>query len=401
MKTKKLIVFSDLHAGNKHVKDSDIDYLISTIVRLADSETALVFTGDLFHMRVSIDSSAAKQVFKLLSVINQLELPAVFINGTRSHDYDYMESFLSNLDSDVSVLFPTIQFISKRKEVMLNELQVLCLPEEYIDDEVEDYYPELFDESSRYDLVLFHGTLSDVASYNEHIESVPFKKAPILNKKMLWNASKIVLCGHIHKEQEYTDEKGNYLSYIGSYCDMEHNNSKSDKGLRLLTVDRNEDGELFVEKAEQLLNLSSSKFITFNMYYFKDKDGNSRIDIINDDEKIAEFDITLEADLKKFRDEFMTAYLNKGYYVRFKILNEISSGYLKILQQVSVDEPDVTITLVKSPIREKIEQEKTEVKEAINDLNSLPSLEDKIMYFAKKRFNQTLHREQIQNVIGQ
>ena len=392
----KLIHFSDLHAGHKEINADDFKILMNNIAAEADENTLLVFTGDLFHKRVTVDSEANKLVLMLFNLIDQLGIEAIFLNGTRSHDYDYMDSYQSE-EEDLASLFPTIRFISTKQSVKIQNLNILCLPEEYIDDEeMDNYYPELLNggNGERYDITLFHGTISDIAHYNTGIETVPFKKAPSFTKKQMWLTSKIVLCGHIHERQEYYSKDNDYLCYVGSWGKMEHSTVEDNiKGYLHVYEISNSTGEYTVDKVKPIMNTATSQFYTYEVVNASD---NKVIVKRFDDEKIYNLN---NLDEISTLGKLCTDNTNMGIKFRFKVLNEAPEFVAEVLKKLVLDNPLAKVVFVKDVRKEKEIKEQEEILEDISNFKVLSSVEEQVQHFIKERLNGDVNLDEIKRVL--
>ena len=397
--SKKILHFSDLHAGHREIDENDFEELYKAIIENSTDKTGnlddvvLVFTGDLFHKRVSVDSDANKWVLKLFSIINKLGLDAIFLQGTRSHDYDYMQSLVEDNDND-SYIFPNIYFIEEKSKLLINDLLFLCLPEEYIDVPKEEYYTELNGEE-KYDVVLFHGTIGDVAHYNTGIESVPFKKAPTFSKKEMWNLSNIVLFVNIHEHQVYRNKDNQYLSYVGSWGVMEHSEQDKKYGrMKVYHIDKKDKDGYFIESIDNIFNYGSSQFITLKCTGL----GNTIITQISNNPEI-QFDLDMQEDIDKFYNTILK-FTNNNIKTRIKVLNEIEPSVHSILKKLVSDNPLVKITLVKDVRKEQIKLEQEEIIESINEYKEIDTIEGKVKHFVQKKYGIELDDSQITEVIS-
>lgn len=398
MAIKKVIHFSDLHSGHREIKRGDFEELFQYITLHASHETLLVFTGDLFHKRVPVDSDPNKWVLELFNLINLLGMDAIFLNGTRSHEHDYMNAFIDiSADSDTALaeIFPNIHFVHTRMEVKVQDLTILCYPEEYIDDQ-ESYYPEITNGVDRkYDLLLFHGTISDVAVYNNHIETVPFKKAPSFKKSELWRLSNVVACGHIHENQEYR-EGDQYLSYVGSWGKMEHSTREENRIglLHVYTLGKNDSGETIVTNVEREINHATSMFITMNAVYL----GDNLLLVTNEKEEV-KIDLNNVEDVEKLTS-MMLFHVGHDAKVRLKLDNEVDHVVAPILKRITADNPMLKLDLKRDPVQQVEEQKQEVMMEIINEFKSLSSMEEQIQLFIRERHGTELELDTIRKYVS-
>ena len=367
----KIVQFSDLHIGNRNITEEDIIELLQKIVMLVDQNTLIVFTGDLFHKKVALDSEQARIAMKLFITLDNIGCPSIFILGTRSHDYDYMNTFDTNV-------FENITFVKTVSELQVNNLTLLAVPEEYVDDQNDYYKDTIYNTDGKiYDIVLFHGTISDVASYNQHIEAVPFKKAPTFSKADFWKISNIILCGHIHKEQEYVSDNGAYLNYCGSWGRMEHG-SEEEKVLKCITLSTDNALTSVVNHP----NLSSTKFKEFQLNFIE---ANSTLDIVSaySEELIKSIninDVTGVAELA----ELIETYTNSNVYVKLKMMSLMPEAVNQQLKSLVDTNYRVSLQWFKDKAK-VLTVKKEETISKISELESLESLPAKINYFVKDK----------------
>lgn len=396
----KIIHFSDVHLKHKFATKEGFSYLLNTLVSNADPHTLVVLTGDLLHQRVSLDSDASGQVMSLFNTLNSLNIRTIVIKGTRSHDYDYLEA----IDTDI---FNNITFVTETTELLVDNLTILAVPEEYIDDQEEHYKNTLYNPEKHYNVILFHGTISDVASYNEHIENIPFKKAPSFSKKDFFARSNIVLCGHIHKHQIYretvseTDSK--YLSYAGSWSRLCHG-EEEEKSLQILNIYSKDDIEYFVGDYTIVPNLCVTKLYTLVLSERKDETGFSIFRLNKDNEHIIFDNKKLSDDFKELVDicEYATLY---NIYIRF-LLNDYHKYNLltKLLKSLESRYKHVSLLLKGKNISNNfvIDVEEREKQNGfISELESCPNLSEEINLFIYNKHNIKLDSNEIAQALAQ
>lgn len=371
----KIIHFSDVHLGHKHSVQEGVDYLIQQIILESDVHTLVCMTGDLLHQRVSLDSEASGQVFKLFNTLNNLNISTVVIKGTRSHDYDYLETI------DPSI-FNNITFVTTLSELLIDNLTILAIPEEYMEDQIE-YYKDTLYSGKRYDVLLFHGTISDVASYNEHIEAIPFKKAPQFKKSEFFKVSDICLCGHIHKHQIYKNEDDAYLSYAGSWFRATHGEEET-KSMQVLEIKNNK-----VTDIKYINNIFATKLVTLIVVKDKDKFYTMLSDENNSSTFKEVFSKKLSDDFKELT-EISDYCTNNNVYVRF-IMNDHQENPLlsKLLKSLEVSNKFITILLKgKNDINEFVvdTEERAKQDTLISEIESCPSLEEEINLFIYNKY---------------
>ncbi len=367
-----LIQFSDLHIGNKFITKRDIDELMNNIVKsITDDNTAILFTGDLLHHRVALDSEPASLAVDLLNRLDTLDVPTVILQGTKSHDMNYMEVINSRI-------FKNIVFIDSLSEITIvpknhsdRPLSVLCVPEEYMDD-MNDYYKDTVFSDKFYDVVMFHGTITDVAKFNSMIESQPFKKAPLFKKSDFWKVTNIVIAGHIHEEQEYySGDK--YLNYCGSWGRMNHG-SESDKMMKVIHTQLKDDNSLVVEKVDNIINTVTNEFKTYIVSLISE--AGDILTISNQFDKKLVKKLSFSELLPSIDQLIGEEEPNR--FSRFIFKGNFKNVTIKSIKKTFFNRTDVKIVFLNEDKLQ--EKEKKDVLTAIDELKTR-SIPDQIVYF--------------------
>lgn len=393
----KILHFSDLHLGNKHVTEDSINWLVNKINQEYSDDLLIVFTGDLFHSKVNVDSEANRLALKLLNFINGMNIPTIIINGTRSHDYDYLDSYNESI-------FPSIRFVKKKEVVQIRDFSVLCIPEEYFDIPKEEAYPEIFEGSDKFDLLLFHGTLGDVSFYNTEIETRPFKKAPVFITDEFFSVTNIALCGHIHQFQEVRKEPHKYCCYVGSTCAMEHGGDDRNHGINLYSIGTLENGEKTVTNVKRYQNNMSKRFKDLDVYI------NSDVFKIVDSKREKIFDVNGEKELLSFIEkEYFNNIDNRVDFVKLIIDGEsVSSTIYNGIRFIFNEDPRVKVVYKKDKTsnfetlladEERQKENMREKLEKLDELKSQPSIEDKISWFSKNFLDREISLERVRELL--
>lgn len=210
-----IITFSDLHIGNKYIDQEVLDNLILDIKTLLKPDSVIIFCGDLFHKKFSVDSEEARQAIQLCKELDKLNVSIYIVNGTYSHDYNYIDTF-KKLELINFHFIQTLSEIEVKNNI--NEtLHTLIIPEEYIEDQQDYYKSTVYNKKKVYDLVVMHGTFIDVLFHNLSIESEILRKAPKFDSKD-FSRHTLTLSGHIHRHQCLGKKKN--VIYVGSYGNM-------------------------------------------------------------------------------------------------------------------------------------------------------------------------------------
>lgn len=362
----RLVVFSDLHIAHKMVDDEVLENLFMDISANVNSETIICFTGDLFHKKVDLHDIYAQQGVMLFKKIDELGVPVIVVEGTFSHDYQYIDTFkkigLNN--------FTFVQTVTELKNFKNNHgeaLDILCVPEEYVEDQHEYYKSTVYNKRKVYDLVLMHGTFTDVLFHNVHIEAESLRKAPKFDSKDFQRHT-LTLSGHIHKHQVLGTKKN--VIYVGSYTNM---NFGDDKSCNLLVIDFNKDEKSF--KYNLIENNKSHKFIEVEL-----------------DNNIL---------YEEFENKYLRMFKNRCIRTHYKVFYEGTDETIKnILKQLRKDNVLNGLVLSSKKLENKEILEQTlEETENYSHIYS-GKLEDQIQLFIKNNYDKDLDSDIILKILN-
>jgi len=200
------IVLSDIHFG---IKDSQKLYeeldnvFLPYIEEKPITNGVIVLPGDTFDKKLSLNEDASHLSIKFMeklvdiSVKNNYKIRVIL--GTKTHELSQLNIFdIYTTRNDVD--FKIIRTV--RSEKLFEELDILYLPEEYVED-YKTYYADFF--KKKYDFIFGHGTMSFSAFKNQKILSErPIKSAVVFDSAEI---SKLVkhyaIFGHIHVHKKY------------------------------------------------------------------------------------------------------------------------------------------------------------------------------------------------------
>lgn len=203
-------VIADIHLGKKDDKILWKELQEVFISTITDELDLLVIAGDLFDRVIKLNEITSNYVFKfidqlvILSKIHNFKIRIV--KGTRSHDFNQLNNFQAyEIDDSFGIANEVCD------EELFEGVNVLYIPEEYIEDP-EEYYKEYF--SNKYDLIFFHGMM-DFAGCSAHLsENKNAKTAPTFKSSMIAELSYGPVCGgHIHIGEDYK----NKIFYTSSF----------------------------------------------------------------------------------------------------------------------------------------------------------------------------------------
>lgn len=184
----------------------------------------IAICGDLFHLKLSLDSTEAKLASHFIDLL-QMKFPKariILLRGTRAHDLNQMDLF-SSRTSDTFKLYNTVT-----EDYYGENFRYLVIPEEYYPD--KSPYDKWLKSSEKLDWVFFHGMFSFAGGY-------ALQTGNKFNK-ICFNVSEFddvvtgrVVGGHIHIPM--SDGK---VEYTGSFERWRHGEEEP-KGFRFHEYD--------------------------------------------------------------------------------------------------------------------------------------------------------------------
>lgn len=220
------LAVADLHIGS--IKD--ITYYYNTMTNiferelLLDRKRVVFIAGDYFHRLFKANEEYTKLAINLMNYLvkickrsrkNPLERTKVrIIYGTESHEMNQYHLFNYHINHP-DIDFQIIDTVCREE---IDGIEILYLPEEFMDDKFDHYDGYLYgDVKKGYDLIIGHGNIIEgmpMLSYDDKPKSNE-KKVPIFKKGELTqflNKDGRCLFGHYH---DHTD-MGDGVFYIGS-----------------------------------------------------------------------------------------------------------------------------------------------------------------------------------------
>lgn len=266
MQPVSFITFSDVHNGakspesmvNEFYNDSNPTGFFPVLTEHVATEEFLgVFlTGDYFDKKLDMNSREAQVashiLFDIYTACRTHNKWFIILRGTYSHDFDQLGIF-KQLENE----YERFKIISTVTELELLDsydrpIQVLCLPEEYMEDQ-EAYYADYLQKS--YHIILGHG-MCNFNAFQHNESERPMDRMPIFDEVKLMSIADIIVFGHIHTPGCYKDQ---YYSN-GSYSRLCHNEEHA-KGFWLFAYDPEErsHGAAFCE------NTLAPKYVTIHI----------------------------------------------------------------------------------------------------------------------------------------
>jgi DNA repair exonuclease SbcCD nuclease subunit len=380
------IIISDIHFGviDPLILRNELLQVFLYYIENLKKIDFIVITGDYFDHKMYVNDKtsdcALSFMDRLVMIAKRHECPIRIVYGTESHEVNQYNLFSIYENSD-DVDFKVIYTVSD--EELLKGMKVLYIPEEFIYDK-KDYYKKFLNKDNQYDYVFGHGVIQEVmtnATHSTETKDNSRKKVPYFTTMELSKICKgQIYFGHYHINTNIQ----NKIFYVGSYTRFQHGESEP-KGFYHTTfnIDKNEYKEKFIE------NYLAKKFITYT-YGYNDKIMESEDSMIKELTKMDKLIEAKDCDYVRYvfnipenhpNPEFIINILNERYKYNDNVKVKITNGY--------------------------VEKKKKINKEKLNDaMNEYPmifdksvSLEDKIVYFIKKRWDKDISIENVKKYL--
>lgn len=224
-------VISDIHFGAMD-PDTLLHELNESFIKkiyYCDDINLVVIDGDLFHKKLSLNSSHSKAAFMFLTILCNLAKEKNFkvrlVRGTLFHDNDQLEN--AHMFSDICD-FKMYEHLTKET---IDDIDILFIPEEYIDD--ESYFDEVY--HTHCDLCFGHGMVKEASFEAEKQESgITMKKSPIFDtKRLLSVVDGVAMFGHIHTPM-VIKKRFYYCGSFSRWCFGE----EEPKGFHVISYDK-------------------------------------------------------------------------------------------------------------------------------------------------------------------
>ena len=371
-------VIADIHFGAikpeqlyTELKESFLDFIKDKYLDM------IVIAGDFFNSIISLNSQSALKAFKfmreLVEICEKNEIKYVrIIEGTLSHDNLQILNF-QNYESNKKVDFKVITTV--REESLSNGLNILYLPEEYMEDPISYYKDYICKPSKYYDFIFGHGMFKETSFVKDDSESM-ISKAPIWDSKFLSSICKgPIFFGHIHTSQIIRKN----IYYTGSFSRWVYG-QEEDKGFYIFTYHM-ETGKYLTEF---IVNKLARRFDTTKVFLERALETQTVDELIK---RLKLFKVD------NLRIQVLVEALQKDYSLPISIMKEYFTG-----------KPGYKFELI--DLREKAQHEQMEQK--INKLSSdyeflfddnLP-VQTKIHKFIKRKYQKDVSEEKIINLLN-
>ena len=371
-------VIADIHFGAirpeqlyTELKESFLDFIKDKYLDM------IVIAGDFFNSIISLNSQSALKAFKfmrgLVEICEKNEIKYVrIIEGTLSHDNLQILNF-QNYESNKKIDFKVITTV--REESLSNGLNILYLPEEYMEDPISYYKDYICKPSKYYDFIFGHGMFKETSFVKDDSESM-ISKAPIWDSKFLSSICRgPIFFGHIHTSQIIRK----HIYYTGSFSRWVYG-QEEDKGFYIFTYHM-ETGKYLTEF---IVNKLARKFDTTKVFLEKALETQTVDELIK---RLKLFKVD------NLRIQVLVEALQKDYSLPISIMKEYFTG-----------KPGYKFELI--DLREKAQHQQMEEK--INKLSSdyeflfddnLP-VQTKIHKFIKRKYEKDVSEEKIMNLLN-
>ena len=371
-------VIADIHFGAirpeqlyTELKESFLDFIKDKYLDM------IVIAGDFFNSIISLNSQSALKAFKfmreLVEICEKNEIKYVrIIEGTLSHDNLQILNF-QNYESNKKVDFKVITTV--REESLSNGLNILYLPEEYMEDPISYYKDYICKPSKYYDFIFGHGMFKETSFVKDDSESM-ISKAPIWDSKFLSSICRgPIFFGHIHTSQIIRK----HIYYTGSFSRWVYG-QEEDKGFYIFTYHM-ETGKYLTEF---IANKLARRFDTTKVFLEKALETQTVDELIK---RLKFFKVD------NLRIQVLVEALQKDYSLPISIMKEYFTG-----------KPGYKFELI--DLREKAQHQQMEEK--INKLSSdyeflfddnLP-VQTKIHKFIKRKYEKDVSEEKIMNLLN-
>lgn len=213
----RLLLLADMHIGS--IKDTIYYYNVVTDIIEKEVELnktdAVIILGDYFDRLFRANEDYVSLAINIMSYLvracakNHTKIRLIY--GTESHEMNQYKLFNHHFSSkkvDIKLITTCVE------EELFPNVNVLYLPEEYIDDKHDFYKDTLY--KKKYDYIFGHGNIvegmpSNMA-FHTATKKTNEKQVPRFNKGELMNASKLCVFGHVHTFKNLD----NRVYYLGS-----------------------------------------------------------------------------------------------------------------------------------------------------------------------------------------
>lgn len=382
------IIISDIHFGavaSNELKQ-ELDKVFIDYIGHMEQIDFIIFNGDLFDHKIYLNDRTSDYVLSFMDsvveIARQHNCPIRCVYGTESHEVSQYNIF-SIYENDNGLDFKVIK--TAQEEELLQGMKVLYVPEEYIYSKKE-HYADFFAKEGYYDYVFGHGVIQEVMteavrSNHKKSDKSERKKVPYFTTSELIHMCKgQIYFGHYHINTNISDK----LFYVGSFSRWMFGESE-DKGFYHTTCDT----EKGVYEQEFIVNELCKRYDTF-VYGYESPVLESSETLLAElgrvDKKIEAKDLDYVRFIFNIPEnhpnpEFIIDILNERYRFNDGVKVKVTNGYVDKKKKIN---------------KEKLNSAMDEFP-MIFDKSA--SLENKVVYFIKKRYNRDISEETVKNYL--
>ena len=259
------VIISDIHFGatdpselKKELSDVFLKYL-SEMKKI----DFIIIDGDYFDHKLYLNDKVSDYAISFMNTLVKISqihsCPIRIVYGTESHEVNQYTVF-NDYENNPEIDFKIIRTVSD--EELLQNMNVLYLPEEYVLSKKE-HYGKYLNGNKKYDYIFGHGVIQEVmteACRNSNNEKKnERKKVPTFKSNELENiCDGRVYFGHYHINTNMNDK----VFYVGSYSRWIHGESEP-KGFYHVKFDpdKKQYTQTFIE------NYLAKKYVTYTYGY--------------------------------------------------------------------------------------------------------------------------------------
>lgn len=379
-KDKIIVGIADIHFGafDAETLYTELHECFIKQLKKLDSIDLIVISGDLFHNKLSFNSSSAKYSIEFFKELNEIciekNAKLRVVKGTHSHDNNQLDTislYVNNIDYKL--------FNKVDTETFEDGTTILYLPEEYIEN-MDEYYADYFNKT--YDIICGHGMIDTVSFLGMTQESeTTMSKCPIFKSDKLVEICKgPIIFGHIHKHQVIKKR----IFYTGSFSRWSFG-EEEDKGFALFRYNPN-NGDLSFDFIKNTL------IRTYHTIELTVAEEMAKMDVYN------QIDTILDV-VKRCHSDFIRVKLILPSFI------ENSKLLTDLITETFAKFKKVTLQVINLSNLSKDEQTKQKVNFLLEKYgflfeNSI-SFAEKISKFIKIKYNKNISLEEIEERIGE
>ena len=371
----KVAIIADIHFGAispkqlyHELRSGFLDFIKDRYLDM------IVIAGDFYNSVISLNSQTSITAFRFMNeLIKICEVNGIkyvrILEGTLSHDNFQIRNF-SMYEANPKV---DVKIITTVHSEVLEGMNILYIPEEYMEDP-KTYYDQYFNmPKDYYDFIFGHGMFKEVSFVSDDGENT-ISQAPIMDSKLLGSICRgPIFFGHIHTPTVIRK----HIYYVGSYSRWVYG-QEEDKGFYICIYDTETSRYL----TEFIINKNSRHFDTVKVvldHYNKSP------------EELIAFVKQLKRDNLRLQLIAESGDKDHSYFLSF--LKEYYTGK----QGYKVDIVDKREKLVKQQTEERVKQILTDYHFLFD--NSLP-VTVKIQKYIKRKYSKDVSEEFLRDLLN-